>query len=533
MTRILRRAVQPLRGRLLYIFCGCLAGTGVAGMMAPVARAQQTPAAHGAPNTNETSSVPSRAGPLRTSFAPIVERVAPSVVNIFTTKTVTNQLGSLFDDPFFRRFFGDRFGGGGGGGGGQGPQSLKQRSLGSGVIVRPDGYILSNEHVVSGADEIEVTLAQGSKSYRAKVVGTDPKSDIAVLKVDAENLKPMPFGNSEQSRVGDVVLAIGNPFGVGQTVTMGIISATRRGGMNIEEYEDFIQTDAAINPGNSGGALVDTEGRLIGVNTAILSGSGGFQGVGFAVPAQMAQFVMEEILKHGRVIRGYLGVTIQDVTPGLAKQFELPKTQGALVGQVAPGSPGERAGLKNGDVIVAFQDKPVVDSRNLKLMVASTKPGSTVSMRVIRNGQTQNLNAQLSELKEEEEARVPVREPSGGPDLWSGVTLRELDPAVRQQLSLPTEVNGVLVANVDPASPAASAGLRPGDVIQEVNRQPVRSTTEARNAVRSAKDGNILLRVWSRGSSRYLVMESKRDESTPERPGQKPERPTRPEPSPR
>src|SRR6266436_3064080 len=309
---------------------------------------------------------------MTTSFAPVVKRVAPSVVNVFTTKTVRNQYPEMMpfpDDPFFRRFFGEPFGGEQPR---RQPRKFKERSLGSGVIVTKDGYILTNNHVVDGADEVKVSLAKDKKEYSAKIAGRDPKTDIAILKIDAKDLPFVTFADSDKIEVGDVVLALGNPFGIGQTVTMGIVSAVGRGGMHIEDYEDFIQTDAAINPGNSGGPLVDAEGRLIGINTAILSRSGGNQGIGFAIPANQARNVMEGLVKDGHVVRSYLGVNIQDLTPALAKEFDLQNTSGVVVSDVVPKSPADKAGFKAGDVITDFNGKPVQDSRHLKMQTSQT-----------------------------------------------------------------------------------------------------------------------------------------------------------------
>src|SRR5436190_18874708 len=327
-----------------------------------------------------------RQSKMSASFSPVVKKVAPSVVNVFTTKTVRNPMPEItpfFDDPFFRRVFGQPFGGEAGR---RQPRTFKERSLGSGVIVTKDGYILTNNHVVDGADEIKVAREKEKKQYTAKVVGRDPKTDIAVLKIEAKDLPFITFADSDKIEVGDVVLALGNPFGIGQTVTLGIVSATGRGGMHIEDYEDFIQTDAAINPGNSGGALVDAEGRLIGVNTAILSRSGGNQGVGFAIPANLARSVMDQIIEKGKVERGFLGVKLQDLTPEFAQQFNVPENSGALVGDVTPDSPAEKAGIKTGDIIVEFDGKDVRDSRHLKLQVAQTHPGKTVPVKVLRDG---------------------------------------------------------------------------------------------------------------------------------------------------
>src|SRR5438477_6770059 len=336
---------------------------------------------------------------LTTSFAPVVKKVAPSVVNLFissTPKNVSFNSPPMFDEPFFRRFFGDEFNFGKRRRKMQGP---KQRGLGSGVVVTKDGYILTNNHVVDNADEIKVALNDG-REFTAKVVGKDPKTDVAVLKIDAKDLPAIEFADSDNIEVGDLVLAVGNPFGVGQTVTMGMVSAVGRGNMGLD-YEDFIQTDAAINPGNSGGALIDAEGRLIGINTAILSRTGGNQGVGFAVPINLLRNVMDQLITTGKVTRGYLGVVIQPVTPDLAQEFKLPNQSGTLVSEVTPASPGAKAGLKEGDVITEFNGKKVVDNRQLRFMTAQTPPGTKVPIKIVRDGKEQLLTVELGELKGE------------------------------------------------------------------------------------------------------------------------------------
>ncbi|HEX9045821.1 MAG TPA: Do family serine endopeptidase, partial [Verrucomicrobiae bacterium] len=314
------------------------------------------------------------------SYAPVVKRVAPAVVKIETTTTVKNPAMDMpgFDDPFWQQFFGRQFHH-------MAPREQRQHGLGSGVIVTKDGYILTNNHVVDGAAEVKVTMTDG-RVFTAKVIGRDPKTDIAVVKIKADDLPTVPMADSDKVEVGDVVMAIGNPFGVGQTVTKGIVSATQRGGMGIEDYEDFIQTDAAINPGNSGGALVDIDGRLIGINTAILTRSGGSQGVGFAIPSDIARNVMQNLVAYGHVTRGYLGVSIQNVTPDLAQEFNLKEIRGAIVGEVMPDGPAANAGFQDGDVVLEFNGKKVADSRHLKLMVADTKPGSSVPVEILRNG---------------------------------------------------------------------------------------------------------------------------------------------------
>ena len=338
------------------------------------------------PKTNiDDTPLPRDSRPSTTSFAPVVKKVSPSVVNIYTSKT-------LRLDPALRQYLREMYGFD------RVPSERRQQSLGSGIIVSEDGYILTNNHVVEGADEVKVALSDERTVYDATVVGTDPQTDVAVVKVTAENLPAITFADSGKIEVGDVTLAIGDPFGVGQTVTMGIVSAKDRGGIGITNYEDFIQTDASINPGNSGGALVDAAGRLVGINTAILSRTGGNQGIGFAVPVNLARYVMERIVVDGKVTRGYLGVKIQPITSDIAKQSKLSQPAGALIAEVTPGSPGEQAGLKAGDIVTEFDGKSVTDSRHLQLMVAEKPPGSRVSMKIVREGKEQTLTAQLGEL---------------------------------------------------------------------------------------------------------------------------------------
>lgn len=384
----------------------------------------------------------------------------------------------------------------------------KQVGVGSGVIVSKDGYILTNNHVVENAEEVKVQIGDQGEEISAKVVGTDPKSDIAVLKIDAKekSFPALTVADSDKIEVGDVVLAVGNPFGIGQTVTMGIVSATGRATLGLE-YEDFIQTDAAINMGNSGGALVDADGRLVGINTAILSRSGGNQGIGFAVPANLARSVMESIIENGHVIRGYMGVNIQDVTSGLAEKFGIKEKDGALVAEVTPNSPAEKAGLKNGDVIVAFDGKPVHDSRHLKLQVAQTAPGKQVPMKVSRDGDERELKVTLKEFPQDKElAKANGGNGNNSGDVTDGITVDELNAASRQQFNIPNHIRGALVTEVDPDSPGAQVGLRAGDVILEINRKPVKSSEEAVAMTENLKDESVLLRVWSRGGSRFVVL---------------------------
>jgi serine protease Do len=442
-----------------------------------------------------------------TSFSPIVKKVAPSVVNIYSTKTVRQNpgLAPFLDDPFFRQFFGIPFE--------SIPRERRERSLGSGVIVTEDGYILTNAHVVDGADEIKVALADDKTVYEAKVVGTDPHTDVAVIKMEGKKFPAITVTDSDLVEVGDVVLAIGNPFGVGQTVTMGIVSAKGRAGMGIVDYEDFIQTDASINPGNSGGALVDAAGRLVGINQSIISRSGGNQGIGFSIPINLARYVMERLITDGKVTRGYLGVLVQPVTPELAKEFKLPDNSGALIGEVTKDSPAEDAGLKEGDVIIEFNGKKVTDSRHLRLMASQTAPGSRVPVKLLRDGKEQQVTVKLGELPEGGLAKADSG-PGGlrrsqEPDVLDGVTVDDLDSRTRRQFNLPAQLQGAVVVEVDPASAAAAAGLRVGDVILEINRQRVTSADEAVRLSEQVKGNRVLLRVWSQGGSRFLVVEAK------------------------
>jgi serine protease Do len=449
------------------------------------------------------------AGPvnLNEGFAPMLEPLLPAVVNISTSKVVKSQRGEnpFSNDPFFRQFFGNPFGDGE-----QQPREQREHSLGSGVIVNPDGYILTNNHVVDGASDVQVTLSD-KRQLKAKIVGTDPRTDIAVLKIPTSGLATVTLGDSAKAKVGDIVLAIGDPFGIGETVTMGIVSATGRRDLRLEGpegYEDFIQTDASINPGNSGGALVNTRGELIGINTAIISnGGGGNQGIGFAVPVNMARTVMEQILKTGKVTRGYLGVSIQAITPDLAKAFNLPSAEGALVGDVSPDSPGGKAGLQKGDVITALNGQKIADYTDLRLRISQTAPGTKINMDVYRNGQKQQMTATLGEFPEKAQT-AEKSEPGEAPTL-EGVQVENLTSDIAQQLNLPSGTRGVVITRVDPDSAAAETGLQRGDVIQEVNRKPVNSVEQFRAAVRGAANQPLLLLINRGGSSSYVVISPK------------------------
>jgi len=440
----------------------------------------------------------------KNSYAPIIQKVAPSVVKIFVTSENSERPMSSPGSDFFRRFFGDQFGDNRGFGDEPNEPQL-QHALGSGAIVSPDGYILTNNHVVKNAKEIKIALNDG-RNLPAKVIGTDPESDIALIKVNANDLQALTLTDSDKVEVGDVVLAIGNPFGVGQTVTSGIVSAKNRATSG-EMDEDFIQTDAAINPGNSGGALVDTQGRLVGINTAILSRSGGSQGIGFAVPSNLCRWVMESLVKTGHVERGFLGVQIQDLTPSLAEAFKIARTNGALVSDVTAGSPAEAAGLKSGDVIVQFNGQPVENASQLKLHVAETTPGSTVPVVVNRNGETKDLTITVREKSKNELASSKQEQGKNGQgDTLHGVAVAELDQQTREELKVPANVHGAVVSEVSPNSAAYEAGLREGDVILEINHQPVKNAQDAVNLTAKPAGGETLVKVWSHGGSHYLTV---------------------------
>ena len=394
----------------------------------------------------------------RVSFSPIVKKTAPSVVYVFSSKKVRNAAQNpLFNDPMFRRFFGVPDDPSGNSDGSRAPSESVQQSLGSGVIVTSDGYILTNNHVVDGADEVKIAFGEPRKEYKAEIVGRDSKVDIAVLKIDATGLPAATLGDSDQLEVGDTVLAIGNPFGIGLTVTHGIVSAVGRGGLGIEDYEDFIQTDAPINPGNSGGALLDTQGRVVGINTAILSRSGGFNGVGFAIPINLVRSIAEQLVKTGRVERGFMGVNTQQVSSDLATEFGV--NHGALVTDVTPDSPAEKAGFKSGDVIVKVDDLSIEDPRRLALAISRRAPGTEVKVEYIRNGKTEAVKVKLASLPSQslEGGDNPAAKDDG---VLNGVTVGDLNYQARQQFHIPDEIKGALITDVDPDSASARAGLQ-------------------------------------------------------------------------
>ncbi|HET8547181.1 MAG TPA: Do family serine endopeptidase [Bryobacteraceae bacterium] len=450
--------------------------------------------------------------PMLMTFAPVVRPILPAVVNITSTQIVRTR-SRLQLPPGFEDFFG--FGNPGGRGGRQmPPEERRAQGTGSGVIVSPDGYILTNNHVVADATQVRITLTD-KREFDAKVIGTDPLTDVAVVKINAgAKLPVMPVADSAKIQAGDIVLAIGNPLGLRSTVTMGIVSATGRTNMGIvgegrtAGYEDFIQTDAPINPGNSGGALVNSAGQLVGINTAILSGTGGNQGIGFAVPSNMARDVMDQLVKTGKVTRGFIGVGIQEVTPQLAEAFKAPLGS-VVITEVQPDKPGAKAGLEVGDVVVAINGEEITDSGHFRLRVSRTAPGSTIRLRINRNGQTKEVPVTLMALPARDDEERETSESGGATrSPLEGVDVEPLNAQTRRQLGLESSVTGVVVTDVDPRSPAAEAGLQEGDVIQSVNRQPVTSVSEFNRLVRQSGGRRVILLINRRGASVFVPIET-------------------------
>jgi serine protease Do len=471
------------------------------GVAAPKVHSSSEPASYTVASDTRTQIV------FEQGFSPVVKSSAPAVVNISSSRIVRSPEAGpeapFLSDPFLRRFLGEdlsrQF---------RVPGERREHSLGSGVIVNSAGYVLTNNHVIEGATDIKVVLSD-KREMAGQLVGTDPGTDIAVVKIPTDHLSVLPFADSSKVEVGDIALAIGNPFGLGRTVTMGIVSAMGRGGLGIEDYEDFIQTDASINPGNSGGALVNIRGELIGVNTAILSPSGGNLGIGFAVPSNMVRDVMNQIIKTGKVTRGYLGVTIQDITSDLRTALKLGQAQGVLIGDVDPKGPAAQSGLQSGDVIVEVNGKPIDDSRELRLMVSSMAPGAKINMRVLHNGQMRDVTLTLAELPVKETASAIRREKPAPPEPVKprlGIAVTELTADIAKHLNLPAETKGVVIADVEDGGPAAEAGLQAGDVIQEVNRKPVRNMSEFQSLIPTRGSEAILLLVNHEGRTAFVAV---------------------------
>ncbi len=465
-----------------------------------------TPSVAAVPTTSIESST-SHLTNQRLGFADIVKAVRPAVVNITSTKVMTN-----WQSPDWHKDGPEWFG--------PGPrgrdfwemppmprlprQPFRGGGMGSGVIVSPDGYILTNHHVVDGADKVTVTLID-KREFIGTLVGSDPQTDLAVIKISGKDLPFIPWGDSSQLEVGEYVLAIGNPFGLNSTVTQGIVSALGRGGMGITQYEDFIQTDAAINPGNSGGALVNMRGELVGINTAILSRTGGYQGVGFAIPTSMGKHVYDSVVKTGTVSRGFLGVGIQEVSKDLATSLDLPNAEGALVTNVHEGSPADRAGLVRGDTIVTYEGQSIANPRALQRAVTRTTVGRSIEMTVIRNGTSITLNTTLVEHPDTKKV-ARVNTPSDTPQL-AGLTVEEITPHMARRLQLTTQTNGVVVTAVQPGSHADNAGLQQGDVISEVNRTPVRTMKDYHAVVTHlSHERPALLLVYRQGVPIFMTV---------------------------
>ena len=452
--------------------------------------AQEKPAAPKPDIKFDSSAVGDGGGRLVTSYADVVEPVQKAVVSVYSTKIVRERLRI---DPFFRQFFGDQI-----------PErKSRQEGLGSGVIVSPNGYILTNNHVVADADELKVLLADG-REVIAKVIGTDDKTDVAVIKIDVENLPVLTLADSDKLRVGDIVFAVGNPLGVGQTVTMGIVSATGRNDVGILAndqiggYENFIQTDASINQGNSGGALVDAKGRLVGLNSAILSSTGGNIGIGFAVPTNLAVSILNSLIATGKVQRGYLGVAGQNLDPKLAESLGVDRAiKGVAISDVVKDSPADKAGLKRNDIIVKISGKPVDSQLALRLIVAQVVPGTEVNVTVLRDGKEKTFKARLTSLDEHA---------TSSDELISGVTVKTLDDELRAQFKVDKRIeNGVVITAINDNSPYADI-LVPGLVIVEINRRPV---TDVQSAAAALKPGLNALLVQYRGVLRYVTINLK------------------------
>lgn len=439
------------------------------------------------------------------NFVEIAKSVKPAVVNIAATRTGKAGEGSQgpspFDDPFFRRFFGDELKR-------DMPKERKEKGQGSGVIVDPSGLIITNNHVVNKADDIRVVLSD-KREFKAKLIGTDSKTDIAVIKIEATGLSPISWADSDQLEVGEFVLAVGSPFGLTQTVTMGIVSAVGRASMGIAEYEDFIQTDAAINPGNSGGALVNVRGELVGINTAIFSQSGGNMGIGFAVPSNLARSIMDQLVRTGKVVRGWLGVSIQDLSPELAAQFGITETKGVLVSDVMDDSPAKKAGFERADVIVEFDGKPMDSPTHLRNDVAQTPLGKKVSIKLIRDKKPKVLDVTIVEQPKSmtqtgSEENGESAQPTG---VLSDLEVHELTEELAGRYGMKSSERGVVVTRVKPGSTAEEIGVREGDLILEVNRKAVTSLkTYERLRAGLSKDQAVLLLVKRQGRSLYLTL---------------------------
>ena len=424
------------------------------------------------------------------SFNKAIAHASKCVVNISAKKTIRQNIPPAMMDPFFRRFFDMPYGR-------VMPRERIERALGSGVIVTEDGYIVTNNHVVDGADEVKVTVPGDTKEYTAKIVGTDPKTDIAVIKIEGKKFPTIAMGDSDSLKTGDLVFAIGNPFGVGESVSQGIISALGKDSVGINQYENFIQTDAAINPGNSGGALVDSRGVLIGINSAIISRSGANNGIGFAIPVNMVKRVATQLIEHGKVEYGYLGVSISDLTPDLRKVYK--HKEGAVVLNVDDDTPAKKAGLKRGDLILKVNDQKIEDASDLKNAIGSIAPGETVTLTYERNGKTKTVRVKLAEFPDN---RMNVEGDKGVVD---GLTLQNLTPEVRKRLGIPDDIDGVMVTAVKSGSAADKAGFMPGDIIIQIEDSDIKRVQDVAAAMKKYP-GKKRVYINRRGMIRILVV---------------------------
>lgn len=495
----MKTTMKTLRWRVaIALFCGgalVISGANVFSSSSTLRASQPTTVT--GPYTDAPATATELSGQ---PFVAIAKLAKASVVNVSSVKKTRKEDRSFsnpfFDDPFFRRFFGEEFGRRL-----PAPREFQQQGLGSGVIVTSDGYIITNNHVVEEADELNVSLPD-KRTFKAKVIGTDPKTDVAVMKIEASNLPALPWGDASRLEVGEMVLAVGNPFGLSQTVTMGIISAIGRANVGIVDYEDFIQTDAAINPGNSGGALVNLKGELIGINTAIFSRSGGYMGIGFAIPSTMAKSVMQSLITHGKVIRGWIGVSIQDVTPDLAQEFGATENAGALVGDVMEDSPASKAKLERGDIILSYNGASVRDSHHLRGLVAETPPGTTARLSVLRDKKPVDLNIANGEQPKELAKAGP--DGSGkGEHALTGVRVENVRQPGRSDRSKSS--SGVVVTDIEPESPAERAGLQKGDVIREINRKPVKDVKDFERLTNQLTPRSSVLLLVNRGNGTIFL----------------------------
>jgi serine protease Do len=527
LSSIARSPAFPSRSLLAASAAGGLLGSLLTlSLIAPSPSGPQGPAL--TPLSSLLQPRPADAHYPSVDLAEIAEKATVSVVNISSTKVMKNEFGPgrgpgggmggpeggspFMDDPFFRRFFQLPPG--------QGiPQERRAQSLGSGVIVDDDGIVITNNHVVDSADEIKITLSDG-REFDAELVGSDPQSDVAVIRIkgNPSGLKPLPFGDSSSLRLADTVLAIGNPFGVGQTVTMGIVSATGRANLGIADYEDFIQTDAAINPGNSGGALLNVRGELVGINTAIVSRTGGYQGIGFAIPSNMARTIMTSLKETGKVERGWLGVAIQPLDRELADAMGIDQAHGVLVADVTAGGPAKKAGILRGDVILSVDGREVRSTGELRNVVAANASGKTVTVSVMRNKQQQDIEVELGSVADnKEDPRAKSRGDSDEPDakvsgkgLLGGLGVAEISRQARQRFEIPDKIeSGALVTQVDPRSAAGRAGITPGDVIIQVDQTPVNEPDDFRELADKVGDARSALLLISRASGTIFVLVKK------------------------